>query len=188
MHVWCLEGYLWHSWHKPKQPRQSWVTDPLKKRIEQRPNSKDAWEADFVVSKRSLVSLLVAVNKTSRYTAVQRLVNRTYEQVSQAFQALRAQTRPDTLTVDNDIAFKGWRKLESIVGCPIYFTHPYRSWEKPLVEETNQLIRRFVPKGTNLKAVSDRTLRTIDRFLNHTPKQCLNFFTPYEKQYAINTN
>jgi IS30 family transposase len=187
--VWCLESCLWRSWHTCKTPRQNWVRDPLKKSIETRPDADaGTWEADFIVSKRSTASLLVAVNRATRYAVVQQLPNRSYAQVSQAFKLLHETCHPRTLTVDNDLAFRGWRELERVVGCPLFFTHPYRSWEKPLVEQTNQLIRRFIPKGTNLRTVSQRTLNRLDRFLNHTPKQCLHFFTPYEKHYATFPN
>ena len=51
-----------------------------------------------------------------------------------------------SLTLDNDIAFQNWESLEKQLNCNIYFTHPYHSWEKGLVENMNRWIREFVPK------------------------------------------
>ena len=85
-----------------------------------------------------------------------------------------------TITLDNDISFNCWKKLEFEFQCSVYFCHPYHSWEKGLVENTNRWIRAFVPKRKNLREVTDLELRSIERFLNEIPRQCLGFKTAKE--------
>ena len=71
----------------------------------------------------------------------------------------------------------------------IYFCHPYHSWEKGLVENTNRWIRQFIPKKTNIQLISKEYLKTIEDWFNHTPKQCLEGRTAYEmmteKEYGM---
>jgi IS30 family transposase len=56
----------------------------------------------------------------------------------------------------------------------IYFCHPYHSWEKGLVENTNRWIRQFIPKKTDLKLITNEELKNIEDWFNHTPKVCLS--------------
>ena len=62
----------------------------------------------------------------------------------------------------------------------IYFCHPYHSWEKGLVENTNRWIRQFIKKKTNLQLISKEELKAIENWFNHTPRQCLEGRTAYE--------
>jgi len=177
-----LEHLLWKP-KKRKKHAPAYVHD-YRKFTERKPVLVTGhWELDFVVCGQNTQCLLVAVDRYSRFTRVQKLPDRTKHAVMQALTVLACHATIHTVTTDNDIAFSCWRELEQRFGFTMYFTHPYRSWEKPLVEQTNQLIRRFIPKGTNLRTVSNRTLATLDRFLNHTPKQCLNYNTAYETHY-----
>jgi len=73
-----------------------------------------------------------------------------------------------------------WKKLEGMVQAEIYFCHPFHSWEKGLVENTNRWIRQFIKKKTNLQLISKEELKAIEDWFNHTPRQCLDGRTPYE--------
>ena len=81
------------------------------------------------------------------------------------------------------------KKLEALLQAQIYFCHPYHSWEKGLVENTNRWIRQFIPKKTNLQLISKEELKAIEDWFNHTPKQCLEGRTAYEmmieKEYGM---
>lgn len=85
-----------------------------------------------------------------------------------------------TLTLDNDILFQMHEVLKKILGVEIYFCHPYHSWEKGSVENTNRYIRRFLPKGTNLSRVSKEEITEIEIYLNNRFMECLEFKTPKE--------
>ena len=81
-----------------------------------------------------------------------------------------------TLSVDSGIEFKGHEKF----GIPTYFCHPYSSWEKGGVEYSNRLLRRHFPKKTLLAQYSPKLISLAVVAINHTPRKCLGFKTPYE--------
>ena len=62
----------------------------------------------------------------------------------------------------------------------IYFAHPYASWERGLNENTNGLIRQYLPKSERLDKVTQKKLKHIMGRLNHHPRKLLGFKTPYE--------
>ena len=62
----------------------------------------------------------------------------------------------------------------------MYFCHAYHSWEKGTVENTNGRIRRYIPKGKSIDALTNEEIAAIEYALNHTPRKCLDFRTPDE--------
>jgi transposase, IS30 family len=62
----------------------------------------------------------------------------------------------------------------------IYFAHPYSSWERGLNENTNGLIRQYLPKSQSLNNVTQKQLNCIMDQLNYRPRKTLGFKTPYE--------
>jgi len=92
-----------------------------------------------------------------------------------------------SITTDNDIAFTCWRELEVLLNTQIYFTHPYHSWEKGLVENTNRWIRCFVPKRRDIGTVTKEELDEIHAFLNDRPRECIEFRTPSQYYVSLTT-
>ncbi len=180
-HSRCLDQYLLGK-RKRKQRKTSYLGDQ-RKFIENRPELAGFchYEADFIVCSQNTFSLLVLVEKHSKLTLACLIPDKKKQTLFSVFENIVSRVKIETITTDNDIAFSCWRELEQRYGFQIFFTHPYRSWEKPLVEQTNKLIRQFAPKGMNLRLVSRRKLSEINQFLNHRPRQCLNFLTAYEK-------
>ena len=84
------------------------------------------------------------------------------------------------MTTDNDIAFGDWRTLELMIGAPIYFCHPYHSWEKGLVENTNRWLREFIKKKTDIAEYSDEFIAEVESWMNHGPRLCLQGLSAYE--------
>ena len=85
-----------------------------------------------------------------------------------------------TLTSDNGKEFAGHEKISKALNADFYFAHPYRSWERGTNENTNGLIRQFIPKKKSLLTVNDSQLRVIEELLNQRPRKCLGFKTPNE--------
>src|SRR3989344_6661988 len=85
-----------------------------------------------------------------------------------------------SITTDNDIAFLKWKQLEKSLKTKIYFCHPYHSWEKGLVENTNRWIRTWIPKRKDIRKVSDEEVREIEKFLNTVPRKVIGFRTASE--------
>jgi IS30 family transposase len=182
----CLERHLFWKRNKRKGGRKRAhmsPTDQGKRMIENRPtvSSSGHWELDFIVSRQSAVVLLVVVDRWTRYTIVERLEHKTHQLVLGALVDIADRYGIDTITTDNDIVFQTWALMEaSLPGVQFFFCHPYHSWEKGLVENTNRWIRTFVPKRTDLATVSNDTLRSIHHYLNDVPRQCLGFQTARE--------
>ena len=61
-----------------------------------------------------------------------------------------------------------------------YFAHPYASWERGANENMNGLVRQYLPKESDFTNVSDKELETIMHKLNHRPRKCLDFRSPFQ--------
>jgi IS30 family transposase len=185
-----LDHLLFWGWNNMKQCRKryAWKTPKDgRKYIEQRPPalSFGHFELDFVVSKQSTWSFLVAVDRLSKLTLIERLPNRKRTTVLGALSAMFGGRRVASITTDNDIAFVNWREIESLLNTQIYFTHPYHSWEKGLVENTNRWIRCFVPKRRDIGSVTEEEMKEILSFLNDRPREVIGFRVPSLYNYNL---
>ncbi len=150
------------------------------------PNGLGHLEADFIVSSHSTWCLLVVVDRHTRFVWIERIPNRKHAVVTRAFKRIIGDSSVQTITTDNDIAFSGWKQLEKVLHTKIYFCHPYHSWEKGLVENTNRWIRCFVPKRRDIQTVSEKELQKIQTFLNTVPRKILGFRSASEIQLQTN--
>jgi len=185
----CLERYLFWSWNRKKSGRKRYCYNNIKdqrKYIEDRVVLDEIGhlEADFIVSRESKYSFLVVVDKLTKLTSIKKIPNRKHETVSHAFCEMFKGKVLKTLTLDNDISFAHWKQLERRLKTKIYFTHPYHSWEKGLVENANRWIRCFVPKKRDIASVTQKELEEILSFLNNRPREIIRFRKPavYYKQ------
>lgn len=181
----CLERFLFWSWNNKKSGRKKYVYDNPKdnrKYIEERPvlDGIGHWEMDFVVSKQSTWSLLVATDRISKRTLIEKIPNRKRTTINYALSSMFRHQTVTTITTDNDIAFNHWNMLEKQLHTNIYFCHPYHSWEKGLVENTNRWIRCFVPKRRDIGTVSDEEIKEILSFINDRPREVIDFRVPSE--------
>jgi len=88
-----------------------------------------------------------------------------------------------TITADNGTEFHNYRELESILDTEVYFATPHHAWERGTNENTNGLIRQYLPKGTNLSRITQRQCDEIAEELNNRPRLRLGFLTPNEAYY-----
>lgn len=142
------------------------------------------WETDNVMGKhRDHSALSVTVERKTRYTIMTKLQNKKAHTKTQAIidriNQFPIQARR-TLTADNGLENVYHKTITTETGMPVYFCHAYHSWEKGTVENTNGRIRRFMPKGVSMDVFSEEDIHAVETILNHTPKKCLQFFTPYE--------
>lgn len=140
------------------------------------------WEGDLIVSgKKGLGALLVLYERLSRYVIIKRLLRVTPDIVNFHLRHMTGgMLCVNSLTLDNDIAFRKHKEMGRIIGAPVYFCHPYHSWEKGGVENINKLIRRYVPKGSDISQYTDEFIQMIQNKLNDRPRKCLMFKTPNE--------
>ena len=185
VHSRCMEQHLfWRKHNVRGGPKRKQAKTPLdgRKYIETRPplHGSGHFEGDFIVSKHNAVSLLVVVDRYTRRTRVRKIPNRKHATVSRACVDMMLGVEVKTLTLDNDISFNHWKTLERMLRTKIYFCHPYHSWEKGLVENTNRWIRTVVWKRRDIATVTDGELRTIEHMQNEVPRQCLGYRTALE--------
>lgn len=139
-------------------------------------------EGDFVVSgKGGSGILLVMVDRKTRMTFLELIVNVSIQSVHDACVRIHMRIpEMQSLTLDNDILFRKHRELAVLLGIPLYFCHPYHSWEKGTVENVNKYIRRDIPKGTDLSKLSSSSIVSLEEKLNRRPMKCLGYMTPQE--------
>jgi transposase, IS30 family len=183
----CLENYLF--WHKNKKKPRAWkkikYLEDERKLIEDRVQIQGLghFEMDFIVSSHNSTCLLVIVDKVSRKVIIEKVYRRDRCSISMTLQKhLRG---AKSITTDNDIAFTNWRELEVLLDTKIYFTHPYCSWEKGLVENTNRWIRVSFPKKTDFNLITETQVKQTEYYLNNIPRKIISFDTANELELKM---
>ena len=141
------------------------------------------WEADMLVAGNRQHGVNVLVERKSRLTHNSFLANKTAMATKQAI-LRRLKAYPNALTqsitYDNGSENTCHEEVNAALCTKSFFCAPYHSWEKGSVEQINGLIRRFFPKGTNFEQLGSAQIHRIEQLLNHRPRKCLDYRTPYE--------
>ena len=139
-------------------------------------------EADFIVSGKSGNGyLLTAVDRKIRYGFIRKILPVTIANVEAAFLDIRREFPEMTsITLDNDILFRYHLRLEQLLGVPVYFTHPYSSWQKGSIENLNGQVRKYVKKGADISQYDDAYLRFVVSRLNSRFMSVIHYKTPQE--------
>jgi transposase, IS30 family len=139
-------------------------------------------EGDTVMGKDGRHCVLTLVDRKTRRTRIIKLPARQAAEVNKALiREVRAgRLKMKSLTLDNGTEFHGFKELERRLGIKVYFAQPYHSWERGTNENTNGLIRQYLPKGTCFKDLTQRRCNEIERELNDRPRKVLGFSTPNE--------
>jgi transposase, IS30 family len=148
--------------------------------VEERSRTGD-WEADLIVAKNNKGVALTLTERKSRFTLLRTFPSKHADPITQGIkELLKWSAQVMTITFDNGKEFAGHEEVALALGVDCYFAHPYASWERGTNENTNGLIRQYLPKERNLKEVSmEEEVMIMDK-LNLRPRKCLNFMTPYE--------
>ena len=155
--------------------------DKRPKIVEERKRIGD-FEGDFIVSGKSGTGcLLVLIDRKVRYTFIEQILDISIDNVHEKLLKIKKEFKEmKTLTLDNDILFKMHKTLEKVLSTPIYFCHPYHSWEKGSVENTNKFIRKYIPKGSNISKYDKEYIKAIQDKCNERFMKCLDYLTPTE--------
>ena len=141
------------------------------------------WEGDTVEGAKGTEHITTHVERKSRYLIAGKLADKTAEvtskAVTKAFRKIPLALR-HTLTLDNGKEFAKFHDIERDTRLTIYFADPYSAWQRGANENTNGLLRRYFPKGTDFKNVTEKTLAEVVKKLNHRPRKCLGYQTPHE--------
>ena len=141
------------------------------------------WEDDLVVSRESSDNLKTINERVSGLVFISRVSNGTAEVGDNAV-LNRMKDVPieyrKTLTRDRGSENVKYHSLEKELGIQVFFAHAYSSWERGSNENLNGLIRRYLPKKTDFRKVSDEQIQRIEYLLNSRPRKRLGWKTPYE--------
>lgn len=198
-HIWAdkraggsLHTYLRGS---PKQCRKRYAPYDSRGRlagkrvITERPAIVDArsrigdWEADTILGPEgNRHCVLSLVERKTGYLVLGKLPARTVAAVNhRASRLLRQQPHPvHTITCDNGTEFHGYAKLEAATNVRCYFATPHHAWERGTNENTNGLVRQYIPKRTSMAHLTQRDCTAIARALNQRPRKRLGYRTPEE--------
>jgi IS30 family transposase len=139
-------------------------------------------EGDTMIGSSDKHCVLTLVDRKSGYVLIGKLRQRTVEETSRRAVSLirRAPRRTRTLTLDNGTEFHGYKAIEKATGATIYFATPHHSWERGTSENTNGLIRQYLPKRQSMAHISQRTCTRIAAHLNARPRKRLGYLSPEE--------
>ncbi|MFX0543834.1 IS30 family transposase [Roseovarius sp. S4756] len=189
-----LARYLPHR-RKKRQPRRRrtprGLVFPPDRSIHERPDYVKTretfghWECDLMMFRKEhgKVNVTSLVERVSRYAVVMRNEDRQpkpiMEALIQSLAPLPAHAR-QSITFDRGTEFSAWRNLKAGIGADAWFCDPQAPYQKGTVENTNNRLRRYLPRSTAPTALTNRYLRSICQRLNSTPRKCLGYRTPAE--------
>jgi IS30 family transposase len=161
---------------------------PNRTSIEQRPQivaSKRRygdWEADTIIGARHQGVILSLVERKSKLTRLHKIESKGAREVKDTSIALLGPLvdRVHTITVDNGKEFCQHEQITAALHAPIYFAHPYASWERGLNENTNGLVRQYFPKKHDFARITNAEVGRVEDLLNDRPRKTLGYRTPNE--------
>jgi len=184
-----IESYLFSNAVKKKSGKKRGISVGIDGRtfIDQRPKRVEKrvefghFEGDLIESgKDGTGSLLVIVERKTRYPFIAYLEDRSNENVNRLVEEMLKDIPLKSLTIDNDISFQKHEELSEILNTAIYFCHPQSPHEKGTVENRNKAIRRYVKKRTDLSKYPLEYFKMVETKLRNRFMKCLNFKTPEE--------
>lgn len=144
------------------------------------------WEDDCIVSHYSQYRLKTINDRVSGIVLIEKINNGTVEETNRAvikrLGVIPKQFRA-TLTRDRGSENVGHNDLENTLGIRCFFAHAYHSWERGSNENANGLIRRFFPKKTDFRKITNEDIQRVEYLLNSRPRKRLAWKTPYEVFY-----
>lgn len=146
------------------------------------------WEADLIVGKDGKGAILTLCERSVNYMMMTKLPHgKTAEGVADAMIELLWPYRKNvlTITVDNGSEFSCHKRVAKELSTKVYFADPYSSWQKGAIENTNKLIRQYIPKKTDFKNLSDDFVLNVQYKINRRPREKLNFSTPKDRFFKL---
>jgi len=180
--------YLKSKRYDPRKRRRKKIKKsliPNRIGIEMRPetiNSNRQYghcEADTIVSGKKTGSknaLTVTYQRKAKYISIRKILSLKPIEFNQAILKIKQKQIIRSLTFDNGIE----NRLHERLDVNTYFCDPYSSWQKGGVENGNGMIRRYIPKGSDISIYSNKYIRMVENILNNKPRKSLGYKTPKE--------
>src|SRR3989338_1625703 len=183
---WCRYLYREHNRprkHKGKKQKRALI--PHRISISMRPlgatnkTRYGHYEGDTIVSAKktgSKAALSVVYERKSKYIDARKIKNLKPASNNAAIEDMKKEVFMKSLSMDNGVENTKHEGLK----VPAFFCDPYSSWQKGGVENANKMIRRFIPKKSDLADYSEEYVKMVIDILNNKPRKSLNYKTAYE--------
>ncbi|WP_201618096.1 IS30 family transposase [Psychrobacter urativorans] len=192
-------GVLWQYLRRKAKPYRQRLTCETRGRIndrvsihkrpqvvEERSRIGD-WEADTIIGQNHKQAIVTVVERKTGLVKMQRVTRKSAHLVADTMITLlnpiRLQVK--TITSDNGKEFADHKEVKNRLYSMFYFADTYASWQRGTNENTNGLIREYLPKGCDFRQVSDDEVQAIEDKLNNRPRKRLGFKTPNQVSYSI---
>jgi IS30 family transposase len=186
-----------HQLKHRKRPVGDKISIKNRVTIDQRPTIVDTkqrfgdWEIDTILGENNKGAIVTLVERKTAFMMMAKLkhgknAQNLTEQITQMLLAYIDHVH--TITGDNGTEFADHQKIAKNLKTNFFFTHPYASWEKGLIENTNKLIRQYIPKKTNFNTINQQQIKEIQYKINNRPRKNLNFYSPKEIFFRILQN
>ncbi len=143
------------------------------------------WEGDLIIGKAGKSAVGTLVERSTRYVTLLHLAGDHTPETGRNAMTAKIATLPEhlvrSITWDQGVEMATHRSFTVETGAPIYFCDPLSPWQRGSNENTNGLLRQFMPKGTDLSVHSEEDLDTFAHKLNNRPRQTLNWMNPSEQ-------
>lgn len=183
----CPQLYSRRYYQKKRIKKTERVMIPERVSIDERFRGADNrtryghWEDDTIVSRKGCSGgLSVGLERKSRLIVATKVKSMSSTEHMEAIQQQMSKYKTLSITFDNGIE----NKQHASLGVPTFFCEPYSSWQKGGVENANKMIRRYFPKGTNFRTVSQRSVDRAVALINNKPRKILGYKTALEVSSA----
>ena len=135
---------------------------------------------DLILDGHNHVLLTIAEHSTNMLFMIRFAHGKKSEPLAKAVRRLLLPYKKHikTITIDNGPEFAAHKLITKYLGAAVYFADPYVSWQKGAIENTNKLIRQYIPKQANFDDFTDKKIASIQKKINSRPRQKLKFETP----------
>ena len=148
-------------------------------------------EIDTIIGKNHKGAILTINDRATSRVWIRKLTGKEAVPVAKitAWALSKVKHLIHTITADNGKEFAKHEEIAQKLEINFYFCKPYHSWERGANENTNGLIRQYIPKGTDFSEVTNKQIKRIENILNNRPRKRLGYLTPNEKfKQIINQN
>lgn len=157
-------------------------------KIAERKSRRGDWEGDTMEGAKKQGYVSTWVDRSKKYLVAYKLPHKSAQGLvdgaEKAFRNIPRKYRK-TFTVDNGKEFANHKELAKRLGGKVYFAHPYHSWERGLNENTNGLLRQYLPKHRSLADLTEKELAKLVNRLNNRPRKSLGYRTPREAFFDL---
>lgn len=192
-------GRLWQYLRRKAKPYRQRLTAETRGRISdsvsihERPQIVEDrsrigdWEADTVIGQHHKQAIVTVVERNTGLLKMKRVTKKSAHLVAGAMINLLTPVRLQvkTITSDNGKEFAEHKEVKRRLYSRFYFADAYASWQRGTNENTNGLIREYLPKGCDFRQVSDDEVQAIEDRINNRPRKRLGFRTPNQVFYNI---